>query len=136
MQHVYASTSIHNLWRVLGILARTKLGGRFNYVTAVIARFQTWAQTASSAISSASIRFSPSAFLHRLSTSAYISFISDFASSFFFSLQPLQFLLQKMYPADGIRSQLEWNSTLSTTNAPVPTEKTKFLRKVATFSKF
>jgi len=36
-----------------------------------------------------------------------------------------------MYPADGIRSQLEWNSTLSTLNAPVPTEKTKFLRKTA-----
>lgn len=35
-----------------------------------------------------------------------------------------------MYPADGIRSQLEWTSTLSTTNAPQPTEKTKFLRKV------
>jgi len=36
-----------------------------------------------------------------------------------------------MYPDDaGIRSQLEWTSSLSTANAPVPTEKTKFLRKV------
>ncbi|KAG6818024.1 hypothetical protein H0H87_009179 [Tephrocybe sp. NHM501043] len=36
-----------------------------------------------------------------------------------------------MYPSDeGIRSQLEWNSTLNTAHAPVPTEQTKFLRKV------
>ncbi|KAF9462133.1 pyruvate kinase [Collybia nuda] len=36
-----------------------------------------------------------------------------------------------MYPNDGIRSQLEWTSTLSTANAPVPTEQTKFLRKTS-----
>ncbi|KAL0951335.1 hypothetical protein HGRIS_008040 [Hohenbuehelia grisea] len=36
-----------------------------------------------------------------------------------------------MYPTDGIRSQLEWNSTLSTSKAPEATEKTKFLRKTA-----
>ncbi|KAF4573018.1 Pyruvate kinase [Pleurotus pulmonarius] len=35
------------------------------------------------------------------------------------------------YPADGIRSQLEWNSTLSPAKAPVTTEATKFLRKTA-----
>jgi hypothetical protein len=35
-----------------------------------------------------------------------------------------------MFPVDGIRSQLEWTATLSTANAPVPTEQTKFLRKV------
>jgi hypothetical protein len=31
---------------------------------------------------------------------------------------------------DGIRSQLEWYSALSTTKAPQPTQATKFLRKV------
>lgn len=36
-----------------------------------------------------------------------------------------------MYPSDGIRSQLEWNSTLSTTNVPVPTESSKYLRKTS-----
>ncbi|KAF8898852.1 pyruvate kinase [Infundibulicybe gibba] len=36
-----------------------------------------------------------------------------------------------MFPTDGIRSQLEWSSTLSTANAPIPTEQTKFLRKTA-----
>ncbi|KAG6832315.1 hypothetical protein H0H92_003548 [Tricholoma furcatifolium] len=37
-----------------------------------------------------------------------------------------------MYPSDeGIRSQLEWNSTLNPAYAPVPTEKTKFLRKTS-----
>ncbi|KDQ30900.1 hypothetical protein PLEOSDRAFT_1088585 [Pleurotus ostreatus PC15] len=35
------------------------------------------------------------------------------------------------YAADGIRSQLEWNSTLSPAKAPVTTEATKFLRKTA-----
>ncbi|KAF8078731.1 pyruvate kinase [Lyophyllum atratum] len=36
-----------------------------------------------------------------------------------------------MYPNDeGIRSQLEWTSTLNTAYAPIPTEQTKFLRKV------
>ncbi|KAJ3528546.1 hypothetical protein NMY22_g9368 [Coprinellus aureogranulatus] len=34
-------------------------------------------------------------------------------------------------PADGIRSQLEWNSELSPVNAIVPTETTKFLRKTS-----
>ncbi|KAG6878659.1 hypothetical protein C0993_001182 [Termitomyces sp. T159_Od127] len=35
-----------------------------------------------------------------------------------------------MYPSDeGIRSQLEWNSTLNPAYAPVPTQKTKFMRK-------
>ncbi|KAF9015051.1 pyruvate kinase [Cyathus striatus] len=36
-----------------------------------------------------------------------------------------------MFPADGVRSQLEWNSTLDVATAPVPTEKTKFLRKTS-----
>jgi pyruvate kinase len=36
-----------------------------------------------------------------------------------------------MYPSDGIRSQLEWNSTLSTDTAPDLTDKTKFKRKTA-----
>ncbi|KAG5647630.1 hypothetical protein DXG03_008983 [Asterophora parasitica] len=37
-----------------------------------------------------------------------------------------------MYPNDqGIRSQLEWSSTLNTAFAPVPTEQTKFLRKTS-----
>ncbi|KAF7965666.1 hypothetical protein HWV62_42388 [Athelia sp. TMB] len=36
---------------------------------------------------------------------------------------------RKMVFSDGIRSQLEWNSALSTTNAPLPTEETKYLRK-------
>ncbi|TEB35136.1 pyruvate kinase [Coprinellus micaceus] len=34
-------------------------------------------------------------------------------------------------PADGIRSQLEWNSELTPVNAIVPTDTTKFLRKTA-----
>ncbi|PFH50775.1 hypothetical protein AMATHDRAFT_80624 [Amanita thiersii Skay4041] len=34
-----------------------------------------------------------------------------------------------MYPIDGPRSQVEWNASLSPVNAPIPTEKTKFLRK-------
>jgi hypothetical protein len=37
----------------------------------------------------------------------------------------------KMFTYDGIRSQLEWNSTLSVSNAPQPTADTKFLRKVS-----
>ncbi|KAG1757683.1 pyruvate kinase [Suillus lakei] len=36
-----------------------------------------------------------------------------------------------MFTYDGIRSQLEWNSTLSVSNAPQPTADTKFLRKVS-----
>lgn len=36
----------------------------------------------------------------------------------------------RMFTYDGIRSQLEWNSTLSPTKAPQPTAETKFLRKV------
>ncbi|KAF9022948.1 pyruvate kinase [Hymenopellis radicata] len=32
---------------------------------------------------------------------------------------------------DNVRSQLEWNAQLSTANAPVPTEDTKFLRKTS-----
>ncbi|KAF8168222.1 pyruvate kinase [Crassisporium funariophilum] len=36
-----------------------------------------------------------------------------------------------MYPADGIRSQLEWNSSLSTDNAPLPTDQTKYRRKTS-----
>ncbi|KAL4069698.1 hypothetical protein V8B97DRAFT_1968788 [Scleroderma yunnanense] len=35
-----------------------------------------------------------------------------------------------MFTYDGIRSQLEWFSTLNISNAPVPTPETKFLRKV------
>jgi len=37
----------------------------------------------------------------------------------------------RMFTYDGIRSQLEWNSTLSVSNAPQPTADTKFLRKVS-----
>ncbi|RDB28627.1 Pyruvate kinase [Hypsizygus marmoreus] len=37
-----------------------------------------------------------------------------------------------MFPyAEGIRSQLEWTASLSTANAPLPTEETKFLRKTS-----
>jgi pyruvate kinase len=36
-----------------------------------------------------------------------------------------------MPPYDGIRSQLEWNSTLNTASAPQPTEETKYLRKTS-----
>ncbi|KAE9408202.1 pyruvate kinase [Gymnopus androsaceus JB14] len=36
-----------------------------------------------------------------------------------------------MFATDGIRSQLEWSSHLSTVDAPVPTENTKFMRKTA-----
>lgn len=37
-----------------------------------------------------------------------------------------------MYPNDcGIRSQLEWTSTLNIANAPVPTANTKYLRKTS-----
>ncbi|KXN83642.1 Pyruvate kinase [Leucoagaricus sp. SymC.cos] len=36
-----------------------------------------------------------------------------------------------MYPADGTRSQLEWNSTLNVSEAPVPTESTKYFRKTS-----
>jgi len=36
-----------------------------------------------------------------------------------------------MFTYDGIRSQLEWNSTLSVSNAPQPTAETKYLRKVS-----
>jgi len=36
-----------------------------------------------------------------------------------------------MFPADGIRSQLEWSSTLSTVNVSVDSEETKYLRKTA-----
>jgi len=35
-----------------------------------------------------------------------------------------------MFIYDGIRSQLEWNSTLSPAKAILPTAETKFLRKV------
>jgi hypothetical protein len=35
-----------------------------------------------------------------------------------------------MFTYDGIRSQLEWNSTLSPAKAPHPTAETKYLRKV------
>ncbi len=35
-----------------------------------------------------------------------------------------------MYPADGIRSQLEWNSQLSTETAPVANDVNKHKRKV------
>ncbi|EIM92741.1 pyruvate kinase [Stereum hirsutum FP-91666 SS1] len=34
-------------------------------------------------------------------------------------------------PTDGIRSRLEWSATLSPTQAPQPTEETKFFRKTA-----
>uniref|UniRef100_A0A0W0FGK7 Pyruvate kinase n=1 Tax=Moniliophthora roreri TaxID=221103 RepID=A0A0W0FGK7_MONRR len=36
-----------------------------------------------------------------------------------------------MFPTDGIRSQLEWSSALSTVNAPIPNESTKFHRKTS-----
>ncbi|KAG6851206.1 hypothetical protein H0H93_015216 [Arthromyces matolae] len=37
-----------------------------------------------------------------------------------------------MYPSyEGIRSQLEWSSTLNPAFAPVPTDKTKFMRKTS-----
>jgi pyruvate kinase len=36
-----------------------------------------------------------------------------------------------MYPADGIRNQLEWNSTLSTETAPQATEENKHRRKTS-----
>ncbi|THV07674.1 pyruvate kinase [Dendrothele bispora CBS 962.96] len=36
-----------------------------------------------------------------------------------------------MFATDGIHSQLEWSSTLSTIKAPVPTEETKFHRKTS-----
>ncbi|KAJ7092616.1 pyruvate kinase [Mycena epipterygia] len=36
-----------------------------------------------------------------------------------------------MFSGDGIRSQLEWSSTLSTANIPLATEDTKFLRKTS-----
>uniref|UniRef100_O94122 Pyruvate kinase n=1 Tax=Agaricus bisporus TaxID=5341 RepID=KPYK_AGABI len=36
-----------------------------------------------------------------------------------------------MYPVDGIRSQIEWNTTLNVSDAPVPTETTKYHRKTA-----
>lgn len=39
-----------------------------------------------------------------------------------------------MYPSDGIRSQLEWNSTLTTTDAPTANENNKHKRKVWVFS--
>lgn len=41
-----------------------------------------------------------------------------------------------MFPTDhaGIRSQLEWNSRLSTDNAPLLTEQNKYLRKVGYLS--
>jgi hypothetical protein len=51
-------------------------------------------------------------------------FFSSFLYCFAFPLY------QKMFVSDGIRSRLEWASTLSTANAPVPTESTKYLRKV------
>jgi hypothetical protein len=35
-----------------------------------------------------------------------------------------------MYPVDGIRSQIEWNTTLNVSDVPVSTETTKYLRKV------
>jgi len=36
----------------------------------------------------------------------------------------------QMFTYDGIRSQVEWFSTLNIATAPVPTPETKFLRKV------
>jgi len=36
-----------------------------------------------------------------------------------------------MYPANGISCQLEWNSTLSTTNVPIQTEESKYNRKTS-----
>ncbi|KAJ7783672.1 pyruvate kinase [Mycena maculata] len=36
-----------------------------------------------------------------------------------------------MFPSDGIRSQLEWSSTLNTVHVSVDSEDTKFLRKTA-----
>ncbi|KAF9452592.1 pyruvate kinase [Macrolepiota fuliginosa MF-IS2] len=36
-----------------------------------------------------------------------------------------------MYPVDGVRSQLEWNSTLNVSDAPVPTDSTKYFRKTS-----
>jgi hypothetical protein len=36
-----------------------------------------------------------------------------------------------MYPVDGIRSQIEWNTTLNVSDAVVSTEATKYLRKVS-----
>ncbi|KAJ4002420.1 pyruvate kinase [Lentinula boryana] len=36
-----------------------------------------------------------------------------------------------MFAIDGIRSQLEWSSHLSTVDAPVPTENTKYMRKTS-----
>ncbi|KAJ6509430.1 pyruvate kinase [Mycena polygramma] len=36
-----------------------------------------------------------------------------------------------MFPSDGIRSQLEWSSTLSTINVPSATEDNRFLRKTS-----
>ncbi|KIM48308.1 hypothetical protein M413DRAFT_440024 [Hebeloma cylindrosporum] len=36
-----------------------------------------------------------------------------------------------MYPSDGIRSQLEWNSTLSTENSPTATDQNKHRRKTS-----
>ncbi|KAF5355903.1 hypothetical protein D9756_004161 [Leucocoprinus leucothites] len=36
-----------------------------------------------------------------------------------------------MYPVDGVRSQIEWNSTLNVSDAPVPTESTKYFRKTS-----
>jgi hypothetical protein len=38
-----------------------------------------------------------------------------------------------MFAADGIRSQLEWNSTLSTAKINLPDEQNKYLRKVGAF---
>jgi pyruvate kinase len=35
-----------------------------------------------------------------------------------------------MYPGEGIRSQLEWNSALSTSNVPLSTDQSKYHRKV------
>jgi hypothetical protein len=35
-----------------------------------------------------------------------------------------------MWPKDNVQSNLQWRSLLSTLDAPVPSEQTKFLRKV------
>ncbi len=40
------------------------------------------------------------------------------------------FFVTTIMAFNDVRSQLEWNAQLSTANAPVPTEDTKFLRKV------
>ena len=53
-----------------------------------------------------------------------ISLNKDNISGYLFN----PFLLSIMYPTDGIRSQIEWNSALST--SALPTDKSKHHRKV------